>query len=56
MIGRNFIIKSAENFFELNAKNSSENTIPFSRNRKKTAMISLNYDVNDRVNSKLKSV
>jgi len=33
--GRLFILKNVENSFEHNAKNSSENSIPLPRNRKK---------------------
>jgi len=48
VIGRNFIAKYVENFSECNAKISPEISLPLPRNRQKTEMISLSYDVNDR--------
>jgi len=52
----NFIVKISEKFFERNAKNSPENSLTLSRNRKSTKRISLSYDINDHVYLKSKSV
>jgi len=52
--GRNSIVKSSQFISEHNAKISPKNFIPLPRNSKKR--ISLSYDVNDHVYSKLKFV
>jgi len=55
MIGRNFIVKNAKKFFlNILQKIPLENSLSLPRNSKK--MISLDYHVNDHVDSKSKSV
>jgi len=43
--GGNFIVKIRKIFLKNNAKITSENSLPLPRNRQKTEMISLNYDL-----------
>jgi len=52
--GRSFTAKNAKKISEHNAKNFARNSLPLPRNRQKTKLISLSYDVNDHVYSKLK--
>jgi len=52
MIGRNSIVKKVKKSSEHSAKNS----LPLSRNRQTTKMISLSYDVDYHVYSKSTSV
>jgi len=56
MIGSNFIIKNAKVFLNTMRKVSPENFLPLPRHRKKRKWISLDYDVNDHVYSKSKSI
>jgi len=46
MIGRNFNVKKFGKFSEHNAQKIAQNSLPLPRNRQKTDMISLSYDVN----------
>jgi len=52
---RNVTVKSSKKIFEQKAKISPENFLLLTRNRQKTEMISLTYDVNDHVYSKSNS-
>jgi len=56
MIGRNFIVRNMEIYYEQIAKKLPENSLPLPRSRKKNEIISLNFDFNDHVYSKFKSI
>jgi len=53
-IGGSFIVKITKKFSEHNVKESSENSFPLPRNRKKTKIISLSYDSNGHVYPQIK--